>query len=348
MELVRPDGVPGQTLTIDQSTTDVSPGLRATDVTLSMSVRSSRGAEHTITLPPDAELESLTIDAATQPIRQEGRKVTVPVVPGAERVVLVWRETPGIEALFTCPRVDLGAPSVNATIVLHVPGARWLLFTSGPRVGPAVLFWSLLLVLVVVSIALGRNRWTPLRTGHWLLLAIGLSQVDIVAGAVVVGWLLALGWRREHLGEKLGALVFDLRQIVLAVWTVAALVLIFTSVERGLLGAPAMQVSGNESSVDTLRWSVDRSEGTLPMPWMLSVPILVYRGATLAWALWLAMALLDWLRWGWRAFSAGGAWKPRPPRPVAPSAPPSPPGPAAMPTVPMPEVVPPPPPEAGS
>ncbi|HEY8088628.1 MAG TPA: hypothetical protein VIF09_12305, partial [Polyangiaceae bacterium] len=33
--LVRPDGVPGQTLTIDQSTTDVTPGLRATDVTLS-------------------------------------------------------------------------------------------------------------------------------------------------------------------------------------------------------------------------------------------------------------------------------------------------------------------------
>jgi hypothetical protein len=68
--------------------------------------------------------------------------------------------------------------------------------------------------------------------------------------------------------------------------------------------------------------------------------MLVYRGAMLAWSLWLALALLRWLRWGWLAFSSGGLWRnvPRkPPRvpvamavPVPPSsAPPVPPaGPA--------------------
>ena len=34
--------------------------------------------------------------------------------------------------------------------------------------------------------------------------------------------------------------------------------------------------------------------------------------AILAWALWLAFALLKWLRWGWDCFSAGGLWKPKP------------------------------------
>jgi hypothetical protein len=35
----------------------------------------------------------------------------------------------------------------------------------------------------------------------------------------------------------------------------------------------------------------------------------------LAWALWLANSLLNWLRWGWGCFSAGGLWR-KSPRPL--------------------------------
>jgi hypothetical protein len=30
----------------------------------------------------------------------------------------------------------------------------------------------------------------------------------------------------------------------------------------------------------------------------------------LAWALWLAQALLRWLRWGWLCFTSGELWRP--------------------------------------
>jgi len=312
--LARPDGVPGQTLTIDRSETEIRPGLRATDVTLTLSLRSSRGAQHTMTLPPGAELESLAINGATQPIRQADRSVTVPIVPGAQTVVLTWREPRGIATTFAAAPIDLGAPSVNATTTIAVPGARWLLFAGGPRVGPAVLFWSLLLVLLVVSIALGRNRWTPLRAWHWLLLAIGLSQVDVIAGAVFVGWLVALGWRARRPGEELHPFLFNLRQLVLVGWTVVALGILGASVYGGLLGAPEMQVRGNGSTPEMLRWFSDRCAAALPTPWMISVPLLAYRGAMLAWALWIALALLRWLRWGFGAFTMGGGWKNSPPR----------------------------------
>ncbi|MEO6420695.1 MAG: hypothetical protein ABIP39_14885, partial [Polyangiaceae bacterium] len=318
VELVRPDGVPGQTLTIDESTTALVPGIRATDVTLTLSVRSSRGAQHTLTLPPDAQLESLTINGTSQPLRQEGRKVMVPIVPGAQSVVLVWRETPGISFLYNGSAIDLGAPSVNATTTIQVPGGRWMLLAGGPRVGPAVLFWSLLLALVVVSLGLGRNTWTPLRSWHWLLLTIGLSQVNVIAGAIFVGWLMALGWRARDDGESLGVVTFNLRQLVLIGWTIVALCILGASIYQGLLGAPEMQVRGNGSSSDFLRWFTDRSEPTLPTPWMISVPILIYRAVMLAWALWIALALLRWLRWGWDAFSTGGGWKKSPPRVVRP------------------------------
>jgi hypothetical protein len=29
----------------------------------------------------------------------------------------------------------------------------------------------------------------------------------------------------------------------------------------------------------------------------------------LAWALWLASALLNWLKWGWGCFSSNGLWR---------------------------------------
>jgi hypothetical protein len=331
VDLRRPEGVHGQTLTIDASEQRITPGLRATDVTLTLSIRSSRGAAHTVTLPPDAQLESLTINGASQPIRPEGRRVTVPLVPGAQSVALAWRQTPGVSSLFATPAVDLGAPSVNASTVLVVPGGRWLLLAGGPRVGPAVLFWSQILVLLAVSLLLGRNRWTPLRWWHWLLLAVGLSQVSVVSGAVFVGWLLALGWRARHGWDDKGALAFNARQLAFVAWTLTALGILGVSLYQGLLGSPEMQVQGNGSDASTLRWFVDRADARLPGAWMVSVPLLAYRGAMLGWALWSALALLGWLRWAWGAFTTGGGWKKR----VRPS-PPAPPPPAMPPPMPPP------------
>ncbi|MCP5449520.1 MAG: hypothetical protein H6972_02865 [Gammaproteobacteria bacterium] len=70
-----------------------------------------------------------------------------------------------------------------------------------------------------------------------------------------------------------------------------------------------MQVVGNGSSAWQLNWYQDRIAGPLPTASVISVPLLLYRGLMLAWALWLAFALLRWLGWGWQCFSAGGLWR---------------------------------------
>ena len=62
-----------------------------------------------------------------------------------------------------------------------------------------------------------------------------------------------------------------------------------------------------------------------PVPWIVSLPMLVYRGAMLVWALWAALAVVRWLRWGWGAFGEGGLWKKAPPRPPPPPGPAQPP-----------------------
>ena len=123
---------------------------------------------------------------------------------------------------------------------------------------------------------------------------------------------------------------FDLLQILLAFWTLLAMVVLFWAVQQGLLGTPEMQIAGNSSYNSELHWYADRAGGLLPRPWILSVPLLVYRLAMLAWALWLALALLRWLRWGWESFTEGGGWRrlrrPHPPAPAPPPPPPPTPG----------------------
>ncbi len=309
----RPEGVSGNTLTIDESTYLVRPGLRATDATLTMQLRSSRGGQHAITLPEGSVLESVTINGARSPVPQEGRKVTVPASPGSQSVAVTWRMPFAIGTLFTAPEIDLGAPSVNSTTTIAMPEGRWVLGLRGPRLGPVVLFWSLLAVVIAVSLAVGAMRRTPLATWEWTLLAIGLSQVHVVAAAIVVVWFHLLAWR-EH--ADLGRLSFNIRQLAIVAATVAAACVLVAAVHQGLLGHPDMQVSGNQSSSSELRWFSDRSEATLATPFVLSAPMLLYRLAMLAWALWLALSVVRWLRWGFSAFGAGGFWRPRPPRPV--------------------------------
>jgi hypothetical protein len=311
LSITRPEGVAGQTLTVDQATLRVAPGRRSTDASLEMVLRSTQGGQHAVQLPPRVSLQGVRINGTPQPIRMEGNTVTLPVTPGTTRVQMDWRAGTGIEAMLRTPTVDLATPVVNAQIQVQMGLDRWILFTGGPRLGPAVLYWGVLIVVAIVAVALGRLAWTPLRTWHWLLLGIGLSQSDVITALIVVGWLLALGTRDKWLRAE-SATAYDFAQIILVVWTFLALSSLYDAVRHGLLGYPEMQIVGNASSATQLNWYQDRIASSYPQAWVYSVPLWVYRAAMLAWALWLALALLHWLRWGWQRLSEGGLWRPIP------------------------------------
>jgi hypothetical protein len=309
LSLGKPAGVPGQTLTLDSSRLFLAPGIRATDAQLALSLRSSRGGRHSVQLPERAVLQSVTIDGRAQPIRLEGRTLNLPVNPGKQDVAIAWREPRGISARFQSSQVDVGTTGVNGAIHVKVPGNRWLLFAGGPALGPAILFWGVAIVLVPIAFALARLPVTPLKWYHWLLLGLGLTQATLTTAAIVVGWFIALGARKRFAEGVERNLWFNLVQVVLALWTLAAAVSLFGAVENGLLGYPHMQVAGNGSTAWDLRWYQDRTQSVLPTAWSVSAPLMVYRLLMLAWALWLAYALLRWARWGWECFSDRGLWR---------------------------------------
>jgi len=307
----RPEGAPGGTATIDRSQLRLSPGQRMSEATLEMTVRASRGADQTVTLPSGAILTSVRVNDAQQPIRQQGQQVVLPLTPGVQRIALVWRSEQGIGARYETPAVDLGGPSVNGTVSVSLPRNRWVLLAGGPVMGPAVLFWGVLLVILAGAVALARVGGTPLRVHEWFLLGVGLSQSHILAILLVAGWLLLLARRKKLAGREMGAFKFNLAQLALALLTLLSGAALLGAIRQGLLGSPDMQIAGNNSGAWQLNWYQDRIAGPLPTAWVISAPMLLYRGLMLAWALWLAWAVLRWLGWAWSCFSAGGLWRRR-------------------------------------
>ncbi len=309
--LSRPQAIPGETLTIEEAKLDLTPGERYTNGELVFKVRTSKGGEHRVIVPADAKIMAVIINNKTQPIKSEGKEVIIPLAPGLQRVQVKWHQPTSSLPIIRSPLVSVGPQAVNADIVFKMPRNRWILFTGGPRLGPAVLFWSYVVVVILAAVGLGRLTLTPLKTTHWFLLGLGITQVTPLMAIIIVGWLLTLGLRKLKPIPEDQRFSFNVSQLFLVVWTVAALICLYHAVEAGLLGIPDMQIAGNGSSNFYLHWTQDRIGVLMPQPWVLSLPLFVFRILMLLWALWLACSLLKWLRWGWQCFSEGGIWMKR-------------------------------------
>lgn len=306
LAISRPPALAGQTLTIDNSLLTITPGQRVLAAQLSFSLRSSQGTQHTLSLPDNAVLQSVSINGQAQPLRQQGQKITVPINPGKQEVSLSWQQDTAISPVFSTPVVGLGLASVNSKVALNLGQDRWILWVAGPRMGPAVLFWGVLVVLTLLALGLGKIPLTPLKPWQWWLLLVGLSQLPLFWAGVVIAWLMALGWRNNHV--SLESRHFNAVQMGLAALTLLALAVLFAAVAQGLLSTPDMQITGNQSSAFNLNWYQDRSAESLPTATVVSVPLMAYRLLMLAWALWLAVSLLNWLSWGWACFAHTGLW----------------------------------------
>jgi hypothetical protein len=304
----RPEAVVGQQFTIDRADLVYIPGQRFAKGDLNLRMRTSRGEPYTLELPPRANLQQVTVDGASLPIRQDGAYVTIPLQAGRQTVQVQWHQPSSLSPWLRTPAVKIGHPAVNAHVSIQIPTQRWILLVGGPRWGPAVLFWSYLGVIVLAALALGCIPLSPLKSWSWLLLGLGLTQILPVMALIILGWLLALALR-ERRPMPAYWLAHNALQVALVLWTVAALVCLFMAVKAGLVGQPEMQIQGNQSYFQQLNWTQDHIAELMPQPWVVSLPVWIYRVLMLAWSLWLAWSLLNWLKWGWQCFSQGGVWR---------------------------------------
>lgn len=306
---VRPDPVEGRSLTLRAARLEHRVGTGTRESVLTLDLLSSRGGDYSLALPPDSEFLGFVMDGRTRPLAPREGVLQIPLTPGHQQAEIRWRQAGGAQLKTATPAVALGRPATNVRLDLALPADRWPLLVGGPQVGPAVLFWGYLIVMIAVAWALGRTGLTPLRARHWLLLGLGISVSTYPVAVLVVFWLFALAARRR-MPLPAGSAGFNTLQIGLAVLTVITLVALISAIPAGLLGRPDMHITGNGSDGGLLHWYKDATAGPgLPQGWVISLPLWSYRLAMLTWSLWLAFALTGWLKWGWECFSRDGLWR---------------------------------------
>jgi len=319
----RPEAVPGASVTVDRATHTLNPGRRQRSSSLSLSLRSSLGEDFPITLPADAEVTSLSHDGSPIPVRKDRDAVVVPLRPGAQQIDLAWR-TPASPGPWTlADPIALPVEVANLSTVFDVPRDRWTLWADGPQRGPAVRFWAVLVFAVIAATTLSRVPRSPLKLREWLLLSLGFTQVPVALSLIVVGWLFLTRWRGTPSFQSLPPWAYNTCQAILIVLTLTALIIFIVIAAAGLLGQPEMFIGGNGSTRSRLDWFLARSSPELATPGFFSISIWFYRLAMLLWALWLATALIRWLRTAWQHSSTGGHFRPPSP-PTRPSPSPSP------------------------
>jgi hypothetical protein len=310
----RPEAVNGSTRTIESAVLDYRPGARSSETIMSLQVRSSQGGELPLALPPASQLQRVVIDGIeqanpTQANPAEGVALSVPLRPGQQRVDVTWRQDESIGWRTTTPQPQVNEPLSNIELKLQMPEGRWLLAVGGPAMGPALLFWGVLVVILFVAVMLGRSGVAPVATWQWLLLGIGMSTVNSAGSILVVLWFVAMARRAVLDTSGLSRSSLQLVQVGLVFLTLLALGTLVGTIPMSLLATPDMQVMGNQSSAAQLLWYQDRTLQGLPTAWAVTLPMWVYRAVMLVWSLWLVFSLMGWCRWAWQSFSARELWR---------------------------------------
>ena len=75
---------------------------------------------------------------------------------------------------------------------------RWPLLLGGEQLaGPAVLFWSVIIVVLLGAMGLAMTGLTPLKFHHWVLLGMGISMSSVPAALCVAAWLIFMDLRKK-------------------------------------------------------------------------------------------------------------------------------------------------------
>ena len=134
--LTVPAGPGGQTATIDGARLELYPGERSLRAKLEASVRASTQTNYELLLPEGSEVDQLSINGKSEPIRQLGSGLQLLLAPGSSTLQVGSQSPGGLSALFHTPRVQLGSELINAELSVQLPDDRWLLAAGGPGWGP--------------------------------------------------------------------------------------------------------------------------------------------------------------------------------------------------------------------
>lgn len=316
---VRLPAAPGEQQRVDRVSLDTTVGPQDAQHTLSFDVVTAQAGERTLVLPAGSEVVSVLRNGQRLSLPLNGNRLVVPVQRGVQTVVIEFRSPSG-KARLSTPAVDLGGPVSNVTYKLSHAKQRWVMWTSGPGWGTAVLYWSQLIVLLVVAWGLTKlpGRLFSLPVAVLLVLGFSTFYFTVVWLVALVAWQAWVGWRARS-AFSLSPPLFNLQQVALAAFTGLTVLAMTGAIAFGLLGAQPDMMLRAPSGLGLMEWVVSHAPaGPLEGPLVVSVPMWVYQALLFAWALWFAAWLLQAVKRALMAWLSGGYWRKKA---VAPSRP---------------------------
>jgi hypothetical protein len=313
LDIAQPIALQGATTTVENAKVILSAANHGSGLSLQFDVSSSVGGDYHVELREASELKSVMLNGADISQSRNDEKIVLPLNPGKNHVDIQWRLARGMSFLMRTPPIVFDTPANNIELQVNLPQDRWPLWLSGPSLGPAMLLWGELVVIIGLAIGLDTmikraQLSIPLRALQWILLGVGMSTISVVGSLPVVLWFFALeAHSRLPMPSRRG--LYNLVQVSIVLFTMVAALSLLSTIPRSLLSTPDMQVTGNNSYNYFYRWYQDHSAQMLPTAVVYSVSIWIYRLTMLLWSLWLVFSLLRWIKWGWQHFNSRTLWK---------------------------------------
>ncbi|QQS06322.1 MAG: hypothetical protein IPK50_05360 [Fibrobacterota bacterium] len=270
----------------------------------------SQGSDLQIRLPDEAQLEGIYRDGTEQiPNKLPDGRWNLSLTATTRQVTVKWRTPDKNWFIRKSPRVEISTGGVNFSTTLYPASDRFVLLAGGQGNGVRCLWWSFLPLFF--AMAWLARQWSGKKISfvQASMVLIPISSIDGLGTSPM--WLFAIGlvwlvvwrsrvdirgWSTSHLRfVQAGVLAFG------AITAIALLRLLASP----LMGSPNFLPA---QSSQAWTWVFDRSAGTLPSAWVVSLPTWSWKVALGIWLVWLGRFALPWIRSGWSVFTQDGVW----------------------------------------
>jgi hypothetical protein len=175
-----------------------------------------------------------------------GNSIKVPLQPGLQKVDITFQEFIPIGLVSQTPKLLLPDSATNIEIIYSLPRDRWPLHISGPSIGPAMLYWGVLCVIILGAIVLPvlANKFRlnmPISLMGWILLGLGLSTVNSYGVLIIALMFFLLAIRKQlFIPDNFSRFKFNTLQCFIVLWVVVAIISTISAIPMGLLSNPEM------------------------------------------------------------------------------------------------------------
>ena len=247
---------------------------------------------------PGLAVRAATVDGQPANVPLDGDRLTLPLAVGEQRIELTLALPPVTGFPYRSPDLRLASEAgslvpANVDLRVQLPAGRWVLDARADRgVGVVSLLPLLAGMVGGFLLLLWRLRLRrPIGLASWALILVGV--VSAAPGSPLVGGALFsvyLAWA-ALLARPGGGRAY---RIALAALSLAVLLATLVIVANSLIGHPHDQYLSLAGG--GLHWYQDYG---LPRVRVFSLDLWWFRVLALAWAVWLATALIGWLRTAW-------------------------------------------------